>query len=80
MDFDASYMSDLTKRETWLFLNYLSSMIGIEYTMDIVEAGLGKDISLDDLKQTFAKITAVKVEDADSLLQSNEPFKSFCQS
>ena len=41
MDFDASYMSNRTSQEAWLFLNHLSTTIAMECIADI--ARLGKD-------------------------------------
>ena len=48
-------------QEAWLFLNYLSSCIGMECLADIARLGEDKNISFEDLRQTFGRIMASKV-------------------
>ena len=61
MDFEASYMRDQVSQEAWLFLNHLSSCIGMECLADIARLGEDKNISFEDLRQTFGRIMASKV-------------------
>ena len=48
-------------QEAWLFLNHLSSCIGMECLADIARLGEDKNISFEDLRQTFGRIMASKV-------------------
>ena len=61
MDFEASYMRDQVSQEGWLFLNHLSSMIGIGCLDEIAAIDESKNISLNDLKATLNKICACKI-------------------
>ena len=61
MEFEASYMRNTTTQEAWLFLNHLSSMIGIGLIQEIAHIGQSKNVSLKDLTQTLSKITASKI-------------------
>lgn len=61
MEFEASYMRNTTTQEAWLFLNHLSSMIGIGLIQEIAHLGQSKNVSLKDLIQTYSKITASKI-------------------
>ena len=61
MDFEASYMRDQVSQEAWLFLNHLSSCIGMECLADIARLEEDKNISFEDLRQTFGRIMASKV-------------------
>ncbi len=60
MDFEASYMQDQTSQEAWLFLNHLSSSIGMECLAEIARLGEDKNISFEDLRQTLSRIMATK--------------------
>ena len=63
LDFDASYMRNQTSQEAWLFLNHLSSMMGMDCITSIAEIGEDKTISLEDLKQSLGKIMVSKLKD-----------------
>ena len=55
LDFEASYMRTQATQEAWLFLNHLSSMMGMDCITDIAAMNEDKNISLEDLKQTLGK-------------------------
>lgn len=61
MDCEASYMRNNNAEEAWLFLNHLSSTIGIQAIEEIAGIGESKNISLKDLIQTLRKIKAGKI-------------------
>ena len=61
MDFEASYMRNRTDLEAWLFLNHLSSSIGISAIEDLGQIEEGKSVSFNDLNAALARITASKV-------------------
>lgn len=61
MDCEASYMRGNDAEEAWLFLNHLSSTIGINTIEEIAGIGESKNISLKDLIQTLRKIKAGKL-------------------
>ena len=61
MEFEASYMRNTVCQEAWLFLNHLSSKIGVSSIEEIATLEESKNISLEDLHQTLAKITASRV-------------------
>ena len=63
LDFDASYMRNQTSQEAWLFLNHLSSMMGMDCITSIAEIGEDKTLSLEDLKQSLGKIMVSKLKD-----------------
>ena len=54
-------MRDQVSQEAWLFLNRLSSCIGMECLADIARFGEDKNISFEDLRQTLGRIMASKV-------------------
>ena len=54
-------MRDQVSQEAWLFLNRLSSCIGMECLADIARFGENKNISFEDLRQTLGRIMASKV-------------------
>lgn len=62
LDFEASYMRTQATQEAWLFLNHLSSMMGMDCITDIAAMNEDKNISLEDLKQTLGKIMATRVQ------------------
>ena len=62
LDFEASYMRTQATQEAWLFLNHLSSMMGMNCITDIAAMNEDKNISLEDLKQTLGKIMATRVQ------------------
>lgn len=49
--------------EAWLFLNRLSSMIGVNAIEEIASIGESKNISYKDLVQTLVKIKAGKTDE-----------------
>lgn len=61
MDFEASYMRDRTSQEGWLFLNHLSTSIGMACLADMARLGEEEAISFEDLRQTLGRIMASKV-------------------
>lgn len=62
MSYEASYMRNNYTEEAWLFLNHLSSIIGISAIEEIASIGESKNISYKDLMQTLVKIKAGKVD------------------
>ena len=62
LDFEASYMRTQATQEAWLFLNHLSSMMGMDCITDIAAMNEDKNTSLEDLKQTLGKIMATRVQ------------------
>ena len=54
-------MRDQIGQEAWLFLNHLSSSIGMECLADIARLGEDKNIFFEDLRQTLGRIMASKV-------------------
>ena len=62
LNFEASYMRTQATQEAWLFLNHLSSMMGMDCITDIAAMNEDKNTSLEDLKQTLGKIMATRVQ------------------
>ena len=62
MSYEASYMRNNYAEEAWLFLNHLSSIIGVNAIEEIASIGESKNISYKDLAQTLVKIKAGKVD------------------
>ena len=62
MSYEASYMRNNYTEEAWLFLNHLSSIIGINTIEEIATIGESKNISYKDLTQTLVKIKAGKMD------------------
>lgn len=62
MSYQASYMKNNYTEETWLFLNHLSTIIGINAIEEIASIGKSKYISYKDLIRTLIKIKAGKVD------------------
>lgn len=62
MSYEASYMRNNYTEEAWLFLNHLSSIIGINTIEEIATIGESKNISYKDLTQTLVKIKAGKID------------------
>ena len=54
-------MRDQIGQEASLFLNHLSSSIGMECLADIARLGEDKNIFFEDLRQTLGRIMASKV-------------------
>lgn len=73
MDFDASYMRDRTSQETWLLLNQLSATIAMDCIADIARIGEDKDLSFEDLRQTFGRIMASQVNGKLTLVPVKNP-------
>jgi len=61
MDFDASYMRNRTDQEALLFLNHLSSTIGISAIEELGQIAEGKNVSFNDLNAALRRITASKI-------------------
>lgn len=62
MSYEASYMRNNYTEEAWLFLNHLSSIIGVNAIEEIASIGESKNISYKDLAQTLVKIKAGKID------------------
>ena len=63
MSYEASYMRSNYTEEAWLFLNHLSSIIGVNAIEEIASVEESKNISYKDLMQTLVKIKAGKVDE-----------------
>lgn len=63
LNFEASYMRNTDHQEAWLFLNHISSIIGMDALNDIAGIGENKNISLEDLKQMLGKLMACRIDD-----------------
>ena len=61
MDFEASYVRDQASQEGWLFLNHLSTSIGMACLADMARLWEEEGISFEDLRQTLGRIMASKV-------------------
>jgi hypothetical protein len=61
MELEASFIRNQTDLEAWLFLNHLSSSIGISVIEDLGKIEEGKPVSFNDLNAALARITASKV-------------------
>jgi len=61
MELEASFIRNQTDQEAWLFLNHLSSSIGISVIEDLGKIEEGKPVSFNDLNAALARITASKV-------------------
>ena len=62
MSYESSYMRNNYTEEAWLFLNHLSSIIGVNAIEEIASIGESKNISYKDLAQTLIKIKAGTVD------------------
>ena len=62
MSYEASYMRNNYTEEAWLFLNHLSTIIGVNAIEEIASIGESKNISYKDLAQTLIKIKAGKMD------------------
>lgn len=62
MSYEASYMRNNYTEEAWLFLNHLSTIIGVNAIEEIASIGEAKNISYKDLTQTLIKIKAGKID------------------
>lgn len=62
MSYEASYMRNNYTEEAWLFLNHLSTIIGINMIEEIASIGESKNISYKDLIQTLVKVKAGKMD------------------
>lgn len=62
MSYEASYMRNNYTEEAWLFLNHLSTIIGVNVIEEIASIGEVKNISYKDLTQTLIKIKAGKID------------------
>lgn len=62
MSYEASYMRNNFTEEAWLFLNHLSTLIGVNTIEEIASIGESKNISYKDLTQTLIKIKAGKID------------------
>lgn len=62
LSYEASYMRNNYTEEAWLFLNHLSTIIGVNAIEEIASIGESKNISYKDLSQTFIKIKAGKID------------------
>ena len=63
MDYEASYMGNNYSEEAWLFLNHLSSILGVDAIENIARIGESKNISFKDLVQTLVKIKAYHMDE-----------------
>ncbi len=62
MSYEASYMRNNYTEEAWLFLNHLSTIVGVNALEEIASIGESKNISYKDLTQTLIKIKAGKID------------------
>lgn len=62
MFYEASYMRNNYTEEAWLFLNHLSSIIGVNAIEEIASIGESRNISYKDLTQTLLKIKAGRID------------------
>ena len=62
MSYEASYMRNSFTEEAWLFLNHLSTLIGVNTIEEIASIGESKNISYKDLTQTLIKFKAGKID------------------
>ena len=58
----AYYMRNNYTEEAWLFLNHLSTIIGVNAIEEIASIGESKNISYKDLTHTLLKIKVGKVD------------------
>lgn len=63
MSYESSYMRNNYTEEAWLFLNHLSTIIGVNAIEEIASIGESKNISYKDLIQTLVKIKAGKIDE-----------------
>lgn len=62
MEWEASYMRDQETQEAWLFLNHLSSLLGVQSICDLAAQEESKNVSFEDLRQMLGKITASHID------------------
>lgn len=79
LEFDASYMQNNYSQEAWLFLNHLSSIIGVRIIEEIASIGESKNISLEDLTETLLKIKAEKYEDEWRVTPVKKKVQTLCK-
>lgn len=63
MSYESSYMRNNYTEEAWLFLNHLSTIIGVNAIEEIASIGESQNISYKDLIQTLVKIKAGKIDE-----------------
>lgn len=78
MNQEASYMRNNYSEEAWLFLNHLSSILGVKAIEHIAGIDESKNLSLRDLTQTLMKIKAALVDDSWSVLPIKRSVQSLC--
>ena len=61
-EYKGCYVRNNYKEEAWLFLNHLSTIIGVNAIEEIASIGESKNISYKDLAQTLLKIKAGKID------------------
>ena len=78
MDYDASYMRNNYSEEAWLFLNHLSSILGVNTIEEIASVGESKNISMKDLIQTLIKIKACHIDNKWSVPPVKQSVQRLC--
>ena len=79
MSYEASYMRNNYTEEAWLFLNHLSSMIGVNAIEEIASIGESKNISYKDLAQTLIKIKAGKADGKWTVYPVKKSVQKLCE-
>lgn len=78
MDQEASYMRNNYSEEAWLFLNHLSSVLGVKAIEHIGAVDESKNVSLRDLTQTLIKIKATLMNGSWSVFPIKRSVRSLC--
>lgn len=79
MSYESSYMRNSCTEETWLFLNHLSSIIGVNAIEEIASIGESKNISYKDLMQTLVKIKAGKMDEKWTVYLIKKSVQKLCE-
>lgn len=79
MFYEASYMRNNYTEEAWLFLNHLSSIIGVNAIEEIASIGESKNISYKDLAQTLIKIKTGKSGEKWIVYPVNKSVQKICE-
>lgn len=79
MSYEASYMRNNYTEEAWLFLNHLSSIIGVNAIEEIASIGESKNISYKDLAQTLIKIKAGKADGKWTVYPVKKSVQKLCE-
>ena len=78
MEYESSYMRNSYTEEAWLFLNHLSSVLGVNAIEEIAAIGESKNLSLKDLIQSLTKIKACKIDDQWSIVPVKLAVQKIC--